>query len=176
MKGLHPTIKSTVVTVFNFTLLGNQVQICPPEAFCGPFLSYVREDDDYYSICARLAAVAGDEVTEFEKNRIAVVSRTRVPTFISKPVVRSAASAALLTEQQQVVGGGGPNSAERKDDVSSSPAPPLAPSIWELLTKTFPKYADINHAENRMFNDYRIANQVLPSIGIQRSVSALGDR
>lgn len=60
MRGLCPTIKSCLCSVFNFTLLGNSVSICTPEQFGGPFFTYIREDDDYDTLCERYAYHCGE--------------------------------------------------------------------------------------------------------------------
>jgi ubiquitin C-terminal hydrolase len=88
MRGEHPSIRSTMVSVFNFTLLGNGCSPIPldsvePLAFAGPALSYVRQDDDYESVCRRIAELFGESIEESAKYRLAVVHK-RIPTFISR--------------------------------------------------------------------------------------------
>lgn len=49
----HSTTRAMVVSVFSFILYGQSTR--PVKDANGPFLSYVREDDDYETLCRRLA-------------------------------------------------------------------------------------------------------------------------
>lgn len=189
MKGLHPSVKSTIVSVFNFTLLGNKVVRCQADAFCGPFISYVREDDDYFALSARLAAIAGEPPGEFEKVRLAVVNRVRVATFISKPTVRSTTSIAHLQEEQQrqkqqheedgqieESNGKMENVVPASGAAAAAAAASPNPSVWQLIVENYPRYQHLDYQQCRIFNDYQVANQSMPCIGIQRSVSDIKSR
>lgn len=82
MHGKHPQVRSMLVSVYNFTLLGNVANVCDPHIFSGPFISYVREDDDYYTIAKRFGTITGE--TDWEKYRLSVVAN-KVPYLIPRP-------------------------------------------------------------------------------------------
>ena len=55
----NPAVRSIVVSVFNFTLMGSLVNVCNEDEFCGPFLSYLREDDSVETLTERFSGVVG---------------------------------------------------------------------------------------------------------------------
>ena len=71
------------VTVFSFTLLGSCVRACQPDQFSGPFISYVREDDDYESVVARFGLITGEPDNEWKNYRLAVV-HNKTPFFVPR--------------------------------------------------------------------------------------------
>jgi hypothetical protein len=62
-------IKSMPVSVFSFTLLGSCVKVCDPELFSGPFISYVKEDDDYDAVVKRLGVTTGEPEADWNAYR-----------------------------------------------------------------------------------------------------------
>lgn len=74
--------KSIVVSVFNFTLLGNQVSVCGLDEFSGPFISYIHEDDTLQTLTDRFGAITGDSDDSWSRCKIALVKDT-TPYFIS---------------------------------------------------------------------------------------------
>lgn len=76
-------IKSMPVSVFSFTLLGSCVKVCDPELFSGPFISYVKEDDDYDTVVKRLGVTTGEAEADWNAYRLAVVSN-KTPFFVPR--------------------------------------------------------------------------------------------
>jgi hypothetical protein len=62
-------VKSMPVSVFSFTLLGSCVKVCDPELFSGPFISYVKEDDDYDAVVKRLGVTTGEPEADWNAYR-----------------------------------------------------------------------------------------------------------
>jgi hypothetical protein len=54
--------------------------VCDPELF-SPFISYVKEDDDYETVVKRLGVVTGEIEAEWKAYRLAVVSN-KTPFFV----------------------------------------------------------------------------------------------
>ena len=94
MRGVHPKVKSMMISVCNFTLLGSKVVTCHSKMFSGPFISYVREDDDFHSLAARLREVTGEE--DWDKVRLAVVAKDNTAHFVVRPTLRTTASTTTL--------------------------------------------------------------------------------
>lgn len=146
MSGNFHGCKSICVHVFSFTLYGNTVDIMQP-AVQSHFLCYVREDDDYNSLCDRLGDLTG-EATEMRKNKLAVVF-DRLPHFIPKEsstaTNNATATATAVTPYKMLV------EKFNKFDTSQS-----------LIKKCDPVRTSIN------------CNQQVPMIGIQRSSGKTG--
>ena len=89
-------VKSMAVSVFSFTLLGSCVQACDPNHFSGPFVTYVREDDDYDTLARRMAAVTGEPEAEWSTYRLAVV-HNKTPSFIPRGSAAAASTSPRVT-------------------------------------------------------------------------------
>jgi hypothetical protein len=89
-------IKSMPVSVFSFTLHGSCVKVCDPELFSGPFISYVKEDDDYDTVVERLGVITGEIEAEWNAYNLAVVSN-KTPFFISRATTMTPALAPILS-------------------------------------------------------------------------------
>ena len=83
LTGGNDSVRSMPVTVFSFTLLGSCVRACQPDQFSGPFISYVREDDDYESVVARFGLITGEPENEWKNYRLAVV-HNKTPFFVPR--------------------------------------------------------------------------------------------
>ena len=169
MQGKHPKIRSMIISVYSFTLLGNLVDTCEVVDY-KPFLSYVREDDDYYSLCRRLTEISGE--ADVEKFRLAVVF-DKVPYFIPKP-----AAAVLHT----IGDGSGTINNHHHQDISIS-------SVWSHFVDKYPSFvakkdSSIVGGNNnlRVHGNFPITTgkskfgnhtRIFPQLGIQRSVSDL---
>ena len=83
MQGRHYACRSIPISVCSFTLMGNSAAICDcnESGFSGPFVTYLREDDDYLSLAKRLGMITGD--AEWEAYRLAVVVKF-VPFFLNR--------------------------------------------------------------------------------------------
>lgn len=101
MRNKHPRIRSMVLSVFSFTLTGQMAVPLPCREYTqggGPFVSYIREDDDYQSLARRLAAITGDSKEEWWKMRLAITTmphqnRLRLAHFLPQPSSRGATPA-----------------------------------------------------------------------------------
>jgi hypothetical protein len=84
MQGRHPAIHSCILSVYSFTLVGSFASPCDAMSPVtgAPFLSYVREDDDFWSLARRLGAVTGDP--DWAQYRLAFILR-KTPFFIPRP-------------------------------------------------------------------------------------------
>ena len=173
MQGKHPKIRSMIISVYSFTLLGNLVDTCEVVDY-KPFLSYVREDDDYYSLCRRLTEISGE--ADVEKFRLAVVF-DKVPYFIPKP---STAAAAVLHTTGD---GSGTINNHHHQDISIS-------SVWSHFVDKYPSFVakkdssivGSNNNNLRVHGNFPITTgkskfgnhtRIFPQLGIQRSVSDL---
>jgi hypothetical protein len=191
MRGEHPTIKSMIVSVFNFTLLGTIVDVCDIELFSGPFVSYVREDDDFRSLTQRFGEISGDE--EWEKCRLAVV-RDKVPFFIAKPSIATHASLLVANHEEEqnfhnttdshfdlknkiTTNGEEENNhttaiSENENHNASVPTKASVPSVWSLLTEKYPEYAQsFETTRANIVKKVNLGDSFYPQIGIQRSVT-----
>jgi hypothetical protein len=179
MRGMHPGIKSMMISVCNFTLLGSKVQTCDSKFFSGPFITYVRADDDFYSLSARLREITGEE--DFDKMRLAVVSKNNTAHFLARPSLRPAQSAGTLAVGAPQPG---PNAAATlpaaaHDSTTAAAvgaatmngaAPPQ--SVWSLIVSHFPEYHKVDYNLSIVYNSsMQEFSSPLPTIGIQRSVS-----
>jgi hypothetical protein len=81
MQSAHPVVNSMIVSVYSFTILGSVAQPCEVDQFGGPFVTYVRENDDLATFTARLRRVTGDGDDEWAKCRLAVV-RNNIPHYL----------------------------------------------------------------------------------------------
>ena len=83
MGGAVPNIKSTVVSVFSFTLLGACVQPClgADSGVPGPFLSFLRVNDDIDSLYRRFEELMGP--TDWSQCRLALVVGKK-PMFLPR--------------------------------------------------------------------------------------------
>ncbi len=99
MRNQCPEMRSMVVLVFSFSLLGNAVVPLKGddlEHFPKPFLSYVASTDSYDDLCRRLGVMAGEEDT-CSSYRLAVV-KNKEPHFI----IRGKSGARKSHESQTV--------------------------------------------------------------------------
>jgi len=195
MYGAHPTIKSMVVSVFNFSLTGNFVSICEPHWFSGPFLTYVREDDDYYTLAARLGRVTGD--ADWSNYRLAVTraaagSKLLVPHYIPRPTpVTTATTGIAGKESTQPPPGAGAGAiaeinqnatAEEEAVVGPMPLPPPSAAassntgsnngkgqVWALFAKHYELFVNCNYQDAKKQN-----KDLMPLLGIQRSAADVG--
>ena len=105
LTGGSDTVRSMPVTVFSFTLLGSCVRACQADQFSGPFISYVREDDDYESVVARFGLITGEPEQEWKNYRLAVV-HNKTPFFVPRGGGSGgAASGSTSSAQGQGLGG-----------------------------------------------------------------------
>ena len=106
LRGKHPRIRSMPLSVFSFTLVGQITVPLPCREYPqggGPFMSYLREDDDYQSLVRRLAAISGDSREEWWKMRLAIALQqpnAHRKTAVFLPQTKSA-SAKPVTEGVQ---------------------------------------------------------------------------
>jgi hypothetical protein len=89
-------IKSMPISVFSFTLHGSCVEVCDPELFSGPFVSYIKEDDDYDTMVKRLGVITGEIEAVWNAYNLAVVSN-KTPFFIPRATTRTPALAPVLS-------------------------------------------------------------------------------
>lgn len=187
MSNRHPTIRSMPVSVFNFTLLGSVVQPCDVDQFGGPFVTYVREDDDYDSFFARVRSISGDNEEEWEKVRPAVV-RNRIPHFIRRPTIAHVSSRLGSTKlsSSDSLSGMGTNAAaaaaaavegneeETKSGGAAAAGPTAAEdkTIYEHFLAQFKDWHGKTPAEVRGRVDSD--KWIYPTFGIQRSVADAG--
>lgn len=156
MQSRHPRIKSMIVSVFSFTLLGNVVQPCDMEHFGGPFVTYLREDDDYDSFSARLRAISGDNDEDWEKCRLAVVKR-KVPHFIKRPVPQE-----------------NPISAAGVAPTNAATTATTELSLWDSFALKYEAFAKQGRLADIVKHDRTTKdchNWSYPQLGIQRPVS-----
>jgi len=157
------------VSVFSFTLLGSCVQACDPNHFSGPFVTYVREDDDYDTLARRMAAVTGEHEAEWSTYRLAVV-HNRTPyhlqraaaTDVAAPDEHSQQRNESQHQQQQCHGPGATKKAKTV-------------SVWQSILDKFP---DAGSGKMFLPNDMFTgtdAKCAFPTLGIQRSVAANQD-
>lgn len=120
--GVVPKVKSTIVSVFSFTLLGNATKPCSwDENLCyKPLITFIREDDDYDSLCRRICTITGESIEESLKYRLAVVDK-KIPYFISK--------------QSQGLGLIQENVNDKMKDYDKN-------SVWELLKVKYPLFVE----------------------------------
>ena len=166
MQGRHPRIRSMIIAVYSFTLLGNLVDTCDALDY-KPFLSYVREDDDYPSLCKRLSEISGE--SDLDKYRLAVVSGDKVPHFIPKPT----ATAAAVGDQSHSIGGNNNNSQFHHQQQQDS-------SVWSLFCDKYPVFSTGKADYIGIQRQYVVTgksksgpSRLFPQLGIQRSVSDL---
>lgn len=179
MSNKHPTIRSMPVTVFNFTLLGSVVQPCDVDLFGGPFMTYVREDDDYDSFFARVRAISGDSEEEWEKVRTAVVKQ-RIPYFIRRPLIAQVSNRlgnTKLTSSDSLDNMGAAAANEGKDEESKTGAAAGGgvennKSIYDHFLAHYREFQHKTTQEcrGRLPSD----SWVYPTFGIQRSVADAG--
>ncbi|KAJ1434060.1 hypothetical protein B484DRAFT_446904 [Ochromonadaceae sp. CCMP2298] len=145
MANAHPTIHSVPITVYSFTLLGSGVKSCDPHLFGGPFFSYVRQDDDYFSLARRLGRVTGD--ADWDRYRLAVVElhtqpSVSVPHFITRPVPAQTPSQSKVSYESKdeemgpmpAEGGLSINTALGAGaGVGAGAGTPRGPTVWQLL-------------------------------------------
>jgi hypothetical protein len=130
MQGRHPAIRSCILSVYSFTLVGSFATPCDAMSPVtgAPFLSYVREDDDFWSLARRLGAVTGD--LDWAQYRLAFIVRKN-PFFIPRPSPQMGTAAAKVgthttttkekekeergSEDEMVVGAGGTGEGEGED-------------------------------------------------------------
>ncbi len=182
MSGKHPRVRSMVVSVFSFTLLGNVVQPCAVDQFGGPFLAYLREDDDHESFAARLRALSGDSEEDLDRCRLAVV-KDRRPTFIRRPTagqtISRLGSSTRLASSDSLVSCNSLCETDLDEDASAQAQLQQAvpkkdqtagqESLWELFAAKYPEFVEcdfslaVSSAKNKKSG--------YPQLGIQRSAS-----
>lgn len=137
MSGIHPEIKSMIISVFNFTVVNGRIRPCDPKEFGGPFLSYIREDDDLNSLSDRLGKITGEN--DFSKFRLALVNNY-VPHFIKK------GSLSPVHINSNDVNKSSPSrfQLESKADTerSLSPSSPTE-TLWEKYSKSFKIFSQL---------------------------------
>jgi hypothetical protein len=161
LQNLHKQINSGVISVFNFTLIGSAVQVCDPEIFNGPFITYLREDDTYTSLVSRLSVITGDK-NLLNNCKLAVVHDGNRPHFIPKP---SSITSAVASHEQSSTATLPQPMEQDNSNINLPPPPPTKPTetIWEIFTKHYPLLSTPFYKRNSK-ND-----RVLPYLGIQRS-------
>jgi hypothetical protein len=147
------------ISVFSFEF---SMQVARPrnrlsDVEAGPFISYLREDDTYDTLVARLADQVGDDTnTDWDKMRLAIVTNDQKPHFIPRQTpssprtsnaLQNEASEALITEIGVPTG-------EGKDDTST---------VWDLFLKYFPVVANLDATCQPEAFDC----SVLPLLGLQ---------
>jgi hypothetical protein len=148
------------VSVFSFTLMGSAVQPCDVELFSGPFITYLREDDNYATLAARLSMFTGDKDL-LGTARLAIVD-DNTPHFLPKQQSASNNMSSRVSMNSLVH-----NSEETKDGGQQQSQQKAVESIWEIAKKHYPDYASKPFPEARR----SFANQMksIPYMGIQRS-------
>ena len=73
----------------------NNTRVCPSKPFTGPFISYVREDDDYDSVVARFGLITGEPESEWKNYRLAVV-HNKTPFFVPRGVIGAAGGSSSM--------------------------------------------------------------------------------
>eukprot|EP01040_Poterioochromonas_malhamensis_P007030 gene7030-7589_t len=166
LSGNHDRISSRAVSVFNFTLIGNTVQYCDSDMFSGPFITYIREDDNYWTFLQRCAMITGEK--DLHTNRLAVVDAS-TPHFIAKPDFpnRSPVTVSPNNHQTEMI-------TETKEEgvVRTNTTPKnnqQQQSIWDLALKYYPMMS-ASYLENQNENHQSQGNlHKFVYIGIQRS-------
>jgi hypothetical protein len=148
------------VSVFSFTLMGSAVQPCDVELFSGPFITYLREDDNYATLAARLSMFTGDKDL-LGTARLAIVD-DNTPHFLPKQQSANNNMSSRVSMNSLVH-----NSEETKDGGQQQSQQKAVESIWEIAKKHYPDYASKPFPEARR----SFANQMksIPYLGIQRS-------
>jgi hypothetical protein len=72
MGGFVSSVRSILVVVHNFTLLGSAVSMCNSDVFNPPFFTYIREDDDYDSVISRVSKIMGEYVGKLRLGNISI--------------------------------------------------------------------------------------------------------
>jgi len=189
----HPTIRSIPVTVVNFTLNGKLAEFCDPKnASTGsPFISYVREDDDYQSVMRRFTTISGDK-DGVNKLRIAVISGDHRTYFVPRPrhqpspaisaagacenpISPTATIQGVVDSQQEIP------QASCADAIAGTgagevgvPGPTIAAAVaavaefplWDILVEQYPRCEALSTAKVTI-----AAANAFPLIGIQRSAA-----
>ena len=143
----------------------HSVNICAVDDFTGPFVSYIREDDSYYTVLQRFGFITGDTDKDWERCRLAVV-RDKSPHFIARPnrvstgIAETASTAADLLDEQG-----------KQAAMVLKPAASTVKSVWATLMELYPDYAN-NRCDLKVVAEYqRVNGKRYPTMGIQRSVS-----
>jgi phage tail sheath protein FI len=150
------------ISVFSFTLMGSAVQPCDVELFSGPFITYLREDDNYATLAARLSMFTGDKDL-LGTARLAIVDEN-TPHFLPKQQSSNNNNMSSRVSMNSLAH----NNEETKDGGQQQQSQQKAvESIWEIAKKHYPDYATKPFPEVRR----SFANQVklMPYLGIQRS-------
>lgn len=145
--------------MFNFTLIGNTVQICDSKLFSGPFVTYIREDDTYWTFLQRCAMITGEK--ELHTTRLAVVD-ANTPHFVVKPdlPLPTVNHEGEAVTEEPVRTNSTPKNAQQQQQQHQS--------LWELAMKYYPMEAmSRDYLENQ--NQENGLNQKFMFIGIQRS-------
>eukprot|EP01038_Epipyxis_sp_PR26KG_P010572 gene10572-14200_t len=156
MRNEHPTIRSIIVTVYNFTLLGNICDSCEPDLFSGPFLSYIREDDDLTAIYDRFYLITGDE--DISKCRLAVV-KNNIPYFIAKPIISQSSSVVLSNTPTEDMNNDITNDSNGMVVDGDTPLETLTAThksetnIWSLLRDKYEEYLTDSWEKVRNYSD-----------------------
>lgn len=140
MRNAHPSVRSMVISVFHFTLHGSMVQALDPSFYSGPFLTYLREDDDYETFLQRLMRVSGDvELISSIRTRLAVVHPQKLtPDFIPRPALHgstSSVAAGMVTRGTDDSGvTAAPNSSTGSGGANGK-------SLYQRFADVYPEYA-----------------------------------
>ena len=136
LHGSHPLVRSIAIAVFSYTLIDKEVH---PIDVTGatpavhlPFLSYVREDDDFSSLARRLAAHTGEKETWHELTLATVDSH--VPSYLPRTAPAGstpATSPQVSGRKSSVVDSQADSQATEIDpDMTSEPIqPPVVPPL-----------------------------------------------
>jgi hypothetical protein len=107
LSGSHPTVRSMPLTVFSYELSDRVVfpLALDGDGFCPahlPFVSYLREDDDWATLARRLAAITGEK-DSWQSLVLALIPVAKFPQPVYLP--RSNANAGLTpTTSPQLIG------------------------------------------------------------------------
>jgi hypothetical protein len=179
LRNYHTSIRSIPVVVINFTLNGKFADPCDPTdlpGMGGPFISYVREDDDYQAILRRLTAMTGDK-EDTHKLRLAVIE-SKLPYFVPRP--RSTLQATLSVPSIAALAADPPqqatqplNGADAEIPLNRTESLPRlagpdtsASAVWTLLLEKYPNVLTWSDMPSKSF----------PLIGIQRSAADVASK
>ena len=173
MRNEHPSIRSMLITVFSFTLMGNAVQPCDCEMFGGPCITYLREDDTVLSLAHRIEILTGDK--DLSGNRFAIV-KDNVPHFLPRAQASLGAPSSSQLNLDQLAQSNA-DTEPQQQPVTKSPE-----SLWDIAQKHFSEfakgeYATVQlHARAIQSGPYQHPHQHqppppprFPALGIQRS-------
>lgn len=166
MRGEHPSVRSTIVSVINFTLFGNGYEPIATNdenySFAGPVLTYVRQYDDYETVCNRIAELLGESLEESAKYRLAVLY-DKIPKFVSRDIGQDARPSPTppnsfhndLSDNSLNGSGGeefvGPYANPHLTNSPFSSNMPIGPlsthngDLWSLLQEKYPHFTNFSY-------------------------------